>query len=166
VDLRLFRKARFTWSTFAFVVVGFVISGVLFAISPYVQIVQGNDVMQTGIRVLPMIAALIAGSVAGNRLTERLGSNVVIAGGLLVTAAGMVLLSRAGAETGYGLIAAALSVGGSGLGWPCRRRSTPCLARCPEPRPGRNGPGRDTPPARSRLRHRDLGEHSERYLPG
>ena len=116
VDLGLFLKARFTWSTVAFVLVGFVMSGVLFTLSPYVQIVQVNDAMGTGIRMLPMIAALMVGSGASGRLTQRLGSNVVVAVGLLVTGSGMLLLSRAGAETGYALIAAALSVGGLGIG--------------------------------------------------
>jgi DHA2 family multidrug resistance protein-like MFS transporter len=116
VDLRLFLKRRFTWSAFAFVVVGFVMSGVLFVLSPYVQIVQGNDAMGTGIRMLPMIGALILGSGASGRLTQRLGTNLVVAGGLLLTGAGMLLLSRLGAGSGYGLVAAALIVGGLGVG--------------------------------------------------
>jgi Na+/melibiose symporter-like transporter len=72
--------------------------------------------MGTGIRMLPMIAALMVGSVASSRLTARLGSNIVVAGGLLVTGASMLLLSRAGADSGYGLLALALIVGGLGVG--------------------------------------------------
>lgn len=116
VELRLFRKGRFTWSTFAFVVVGFVMTGVLFVLSPYVQIVQGNDAMATGVRMLPMIGALMVGSALSGRISGRFGTNLVVAGGLMVTGAGMVLLSRAGADTEYGLIAAAISVGGLGVG--------------------------------------------------
>lgn len=116
VDLRLFLKGRFTWSTFAFVVVGFVMTGVLFVLSPYVQIVQGNDAMATGVRMLPMIAALMVGSALSGRLTGRFGTNLVVAGGLIVTGAAMVLLSRAGTDTGYGLVAAAISLGGLGVG--------------------------------------------------
>jgi MFS transporter, DHA2 family, multidrug resistance protein len=116
VDLRLFLKGRFTWSTFAFVVIGFVLSGMLFALSPYLQVVQGNDAMGTGVRMLPMIAALMVGSLASGGLTGRVGSNVLVAGGLLVTAAGALLLSRVGASSGYGLVAAALTIGGLGVG--------------------------------------------------
>lgn len=56
VDLRLFLNGRFTWSTLAFVVVGFALSGVLFVLAPYIQIVQGNDAMGTGIRICRWLA--------------------------------------------------------------------------------------------------------------
>lgn len=116
VDLRLFLNRRFTWSTVAFIVVGFVLSGVLFSLSPYIQVVQGNDAIGTGIRMLPMVVALFFGSAAGGRLDARLGTKLTVTIGLLVTGAGMLLLSQAGADTGYGLIAAALCVGGLGVG--------------------------------------------------
>src|SRR5512146_1197599 len=56
VDLRLFRGARFSWSTVAYSVIGFALGGVLFLLAPFLQLVQGNDVQATGIRLLPMIA--------------------------------------------------------------------------------------------------------------
>ena len=116
VDLRLFLNPRFTWSTIAFIVVGFAMVGGLFVLTPYLQIVQGNDAQGTGIRLLPMIAALMVGALVSDRLTAWLGTKVVVAGGLLVTGAGLALLSRAGADTGYGLVAAALAVIGLGMG--------------------------------------------------
>jgi Na+/melibiose symporter-like transporter len=116
VDLRIFLKGRFTWSTLAFTTVGFVMSGVLFGLSQYIQIIQGNDAMGTGLRMLPMVAALMLGSLASTRLTARWGSKVIVAGGLVVTAVGMTLLSLASASSGYGLIAIALTVGGLGIG--------------------------------------------------
>jgi DHA2 family multidrug resistance protein-like MFS transporter len=94
VDLRLFLKGRFTWSTFAFVVVGFVLSGVLFVLSPYIQIVQGNDAMATGIRVLPIIATLIVGSAVTGRLTARLGAHQpgsAVATGMIVASVVQVI---------------------------------------------------------------------------
>jgi hypothetical protein len=56
------------------------------------------------------------GALASDRLTARLGTKIVVAGGLLVTGSGLVLLSRVGADTGYGSIAAALAVIGLGMG--------------------------------------------------
>jgi len=116
VDLRIFLKGRFTWSTLAFTTVGFVMSGVLFGLSQYIQIIQGNDAMGTGLRMLPMVAALMLGSLASTRLTAHWGSRVIVAGGLLVTALGMTLLTLPSASSGYGLIAIALTVGGLGIG--------------------------------------------------
>ena len=116
VDLGLFRSARFSWSTFAFVIVGFTMGGLLFVLTPFLQIVQGNDPQATGIRLLPMIAGIVVTAVMSDRLTARLGTKALVAGGLLVTAAGAVILSRAGADSGYGLVAAAEVVMGLGIG--------------------------------------------------
>ena len=116
-DLRLFRNPRFTWSTVAFVVVGGALVSVLFVLTPYLQVVQRTDAQGTGIRLLPMIAALVVGAGGSDRLTARLGTRVMVAGGLLVSSAGLVVLSHAGVDTGYGLIAAGLAVVGLGMGF-------------------------------------------------
>ena len=115
VDLRLFANPRFTWSTAAFTVVGFAMTGVLFVLSPYLQVVQGNDAQGTGVRLLPLIGAVLAGALASDRLTARFGTRALLAGGLAISGAGMVLLSRAGAGAGYGLVAAGLAVIGLGI---------------------------------------------------
>ena len=116
IDLGLFKSGRFAWATLAFVVVGLAMTGVLFILTPYLQIVQGNDAQATGIRLLPLIGAMMVGALSSDRLTARLGSKVSIAGGLFITSGGLVLLSRAGVDTGYNLIAAAMALLGLGLG--------------------------------------------------
>jgi predicted MFS family arabinose efflux permease len=110
VDLNLFRNRRFALSTVAFTIVGFAMTGVLFILSPYLQVVQGNDAQGTGLRLIPLIAAMMAGAVTSDWLSKRLGAKVMVSGGMLGIAAGMVLLSRAGVDTGYGLVAIALAV--------------------------------------------------------
>src|SRR5579864_4070072 len=116
VDLRNFRNRAFTWATVAFVMTGFALFGVMFIMTPYLQIVMGNDAQATGIRLLPMIAGVIVGAGAGNRLSGRLGARVAIPIGLLVTAGGLVLFSRAGTDTTYGLVATSLAIIGIGIG--------------------------------------------------
>jgi hypothetical protein len=64
-----------------------------------------------------MIAAVIVGAASSDRLVARLGTKVMVAGGLLVSSAGLVVLSRVGADTGYGLVAAGLAVIGLGIGF-------------------------------------------------
>ena len=117
VDLHLFLNRRFTWATIAFVVAGFALTGLMFILTPYLQVVQGNDAQGTGIRLLPMIAALVVGAASSARLVARLGTKVMVSGGLVVTSAGLVVLSRVGADTGYGLVAAGLAVVGLGIGF-------------------------------------------------
>jgi DHA2 family multidrug resistance protein-like MFS transporter len=116
VDLANFRNRGFTWATMAFVVTGFGLFGVLFVLSPYIQIVMGNDAQATGIRLLPIIGGVLAGAIAGNVLATRLGARVGIPAGLAVTAAGLVGFSQIGADSGYGPVAAALAVIGFGMG--------------------------------------------------
>jgi MFS family permease len=110
VDLNLFRNRRFALSTVAFTIVGFAMTGVLFVLSPYLQVVQGNDAQGTGIRLLPLIGAMMAGAISSDWLSKRLGAKIMVSAGMLGISAGMLLLSRAGVDTGFGLVAIALAV--------------------------------------------------------
>ena len=112
VDLQLFTSARFAWATVAFTIVGFGMTGVLFILSPFLQVVQGNDAQGTGVRLLPMIGAMMVGAVGSDWLAKRLGSKIMVASGLAGTGIGMLVLSRVGADTGYGMIALALAISG------------------------------------------------------
>jgi EmrB/QacA subfamily drug resistance transporter len=116
VDLHLFLNPRFAWPTVAFAIAAFALAGTLFILTPYLQIVQGNSAQGTGARLLPLIAALIAGGLGGSRLAARMGTKLAVAAGLLVTGVGLLLVSTAGAHTGYGPIAAGLAVTGLGMG--------------------------------------------------
>src|SRR4029077_691526 len=110
IDLRLFKSARFSWATVAFTIVGFAMTGVLFILSPLLQIVQSNDAQGTGIRLIPLIAAMMVGAISTVVLAKRFGSKIVVATRMLGNAMGMFMLSRAGGDTGYGLVAAGLAV--------------------------------------------------------
>jgi len=110
INLRLFKSARFSWATVAFTVVGFGMTGVLFILSPFLQVVQGNDAQGTGVRLLPMIGAMMVGAAGSDWLAKRLGSKVMVSAGLGGSALGMLVLSRVGAQSGYELIAVALAI--------------------------------------------------------
>ncbi len=116
VDLHLFLNPRFAWPTVAFAIAAFALAGTLFILTPYLQIVQGTNAQGTGVRLLPLIAALIAGGLGGDRLVARAGTRLTVAGGLLLTGAGLLLISTAGARTEYGPIAIGLTITGLGMG--------------------------------------------------
>ncbi len=116
VDLRIFADPRFAWPAVTFTVISFALTGVLFILTPYLQIVLGNDAQGTGIRLLPLIGALLVAAVSSDRLSARLGVRVMVAGGLVVTAAGVVLLGQVAAGTDYTPVAVALAVAGFGMG--------------------------------------------------
>ena len=116
VDLRNFRSRGFTWSTVAFVVTGFGLFGVMFILTPYIQIVLGNDAQATGIMLLPLIGGVLVGAIIGSVLSQRLGAKVGVTTGLIVTTVGLIVFSRITVDMGYSLVAAALAVIGIGLG--------------------------------------------------
>ena len=116
IDLRLFRNRLFSWGTAAFAVISFAMTGVLFVLTPYLQSVQGNDAQGTGLRLLPMIGALIAAAAASEWFGARIGVRCVIPAAMVLSAAGLLVLARATASGGYGIVALALVIFGSGLG--------------------------------------------------
>jgi EmrB/QacA subfamily drug resistance transporter len=116
VDLSNFRSRGFTWATMAFVVTGFGLFGVMFILTPFLQIVEGSDAQATGIKLLPLIGGVILGAGAGNVLAARLGQRVAVSAGLAITAAALMGFSQIGADTGYAPVAVALAVIGLGIG--------------------------------------------------
>jgi len=116
VDLRNFRHRGFTWATMAFVVTGFGLFGVMFILTPYIQIVLGNDAQATGIKLLPLIGGVIVGAGIGNVMAARFGARVAVSAGLASTAAALLGFSQIGADAGYGAVGAALLLIGIGIG--------------------------------------------------
>ncbi len=117
VNLRLLRSRGFTWGSIAFAATSFTLSGMLFVLTPYLQVVQGSDAQGTGLRLLPMIGAMLAGAALSEKvLAARLGARILVPAGLLVSGAGLVVLTLVHAGSGYGIVAVALTVFGLGLG--------------------------------------------------
>jgi EmrB/QacA subfamily drug resistance transporter len=116
IDLQLLRNRLFIWGTTAFAVLSFAMTGVLFVLTPYLQIVQRNDAQGTGLRLLPMIGALLVAAAASEAFAARIGVKFVIPAGLILGAAGLLVLTHAHAGSGYGIVAVALGIFGLGLG--------------------------------------------------
>jgi EmrB/QacA subfamily drug resistance transporter len=136
IDLTLFTKPGFAWGTLALCVAFGGMVGGLFVLTPYLQVVQGVDVMGTGVRLMPLVVTLVLVAAASNKLIGRLGAKALMVGGLVVTGGGMLLLSQASATSGYGLVGAALAVIGAGLGAVLAPSFDAILASLPEDQRG------------------------------
>ena len=112
IQLSLFRNARFSWATVTFVIVGFAMTGVMFIISPFLQVVEGFDAQATGLRLLPLVIAMMAGAVTSDWLNKRLGTKIMASAGLAGGGASMLILSRATVDSGYTLVAVGLALMG------------------------------------------------------
>ena len=127
-DLRLFRSAGFRWGTILATAVSFAMFGIFFALPQYFQDVRGADALGSGVRLLPLIAGMLVGMVAGTRLQAprkgtgeaKAGPRLIVTVGYLAMAAGMALgaFTTLSSSTGYTLGWVALAGLGLGLVMP------------------------------------------------
>src|ERR1035437_2827365 len=105
INLTLFRSASFTWGTALSTMVSFALFGILFGVPQYFRDVRGIDSLGSGLRLLPLIAALGAGLAIGQRLQSPAKTPAgEPAGTPLVNAKVLVAV-------GFAVMAAALAVG-------------------------------------------------------
>jgi EmrB/QacA subfamily drug resistance transporter len=116
LDVRLFRNLRFSASSIAISLAFFALFGMIFFITTYMQSILGFTALEAGVRTLPVAAGLVIGGPLSARLSGRLGTKLVVAGGLGLVAAGLAMLAFADRESGYGLVAASQLVLGFGMG--------------------------------------------------
>jgi hypothetical protein len=76
--------------------------GVFLFLTYYVQSTLGYSALKTGLAFLPMVAVLMATSTTSSQyLAKRVGPRWIVMAGMLVAAAGMVLLTQIGVASGY-----------------------------------------------------------------
>ncbi|MFF0401278.1 MFS transporter [Streptomyces sp. NPDC005248] len=91
--------------------------GMFLFLSYYLQLVKGYSPIETGVAFLPLAAAQAFGSmVLGTRLTGRMRPGLLMSGGYLVTAIGVLLLVLLREDSSYALLAVAEIITGLGIG--------------------------------------------------
>ncbi|HEY2521999.1 MAG TPA: MFS transporter [Streptosporangiaceae bacterium] len=116
IELSLFGNGQFSWGTVHATIANFALFGLLFAVPQFFQSVHGASPLGTGVRLLPMIGGIVAGSQIGGRLVQRYGARLVIAGGFVLAAAALGAAATTRVGTGYGFAAAWIAVLGLGIG--------------------------------------------------
>jgi DHA2 family multidrug resistance protein-like MFS transporter len=115
VDLRLFRRAAFSGALTTNVLGVFVAFGAYIFISQYLQLVLGLTPLEAGLWTLPWSAGNIIGSFLTPVLVRRFAPATVMAGGLIVAAAGFAVLTLAGGPSTLSIIVASSSLFALGL---------------------------------------------------
>ena len=117
LPMRLFRNPVFTVGGIMSFVVGFAMLGALSYLPTYMQYVQGTSATTSGVRLLPMVLALLVASIAAGNAVSKTGRYKIFP---LVGAAGMTiglyLLSRLDTDTGFWEASAYMAVLGLGIG--------------------------------------------------
>ncbi|MCT7355537.1 MFS transporter [Streptomyces sp. 15-116A] len=117
LDMRLFRHRGFSGAVLADLLTILGLSGLVFFLSQYLQLVQGRRPFEAGLAELPAaIGAVAAGLVAG-KAARRFSVRSVVSGGLAAVGLSLAALTVIGQSTGYPLLGAALLVVGIGAGF-------------------------------------------------
>ena len=75
--------------------------GVFLFLTFYLQLTLGYSALMTGVAFLPFTFGIIAGAGFSAQLQTRVGPRILMFGGLLLAAIGMVMLTRIGVDTGF-----------------------------------------------------------------
>jgi EmrB/QacA subfamily drug resistance transporter len=116
IDLKLFRSARFLWGSTIATLASFALFGVLFVLPQYLQLVRGSDALGAGVRLLPLMGGLFVAAAGATRVAARFGTRIPVVLGMTVIAAGLAWGALTRVDTGYGQVAAWLTVTGIGTG--------------------------------------------------
>jgi DHA2 family multidrug resistance protein-like MFS transporter len=96
IDLRLFKVRSFSASLGAYTLTTFLAFGIFLYISQYLQLVRGLTPFETGLRMLPIFASFIVGSMVSPMIARRIRPAVLMSVGLTIAAAGFMLLTTIG----------------------------------------------------------------------
>src|SRR4051812_32645284 len=116
LDVSLFRNPRFAAASASVAVSFFALSGFIFLVAQYFQVLKGYGPLSTGVRLLPVAGCVAIASILGARIAVRAGTKLVVAAGLSSMAAFYLCVATASATTSYGTIAAQMGVLGTGMG--------------------------------------------------
>src|SRR5438105_3049560 len=116
LDLRFFRNPQFAAATSTITLIFFVMFGMIFTMTQYLQSVLGYSPLGAGARMLPWAVVYMLSAPRSARLVERYGQRVVVSSGLAVVAGGLALLALSGMHANYPLLALSLVVTAAGMG--------------------------------------------------
>ncbi|MCH5671299.1 MFS transporter [Streptomyces gilvus] len=112
----LLRRPAFDAANIAAGIMNLGTLGTLFVLMLFLQSVQHRSALLAGLAVIPLFAPLAVIAPFGGRVTSRIGARLPATAGLLVAAAGLALLARAGAHSGYPVLLPAFLLWGVGMG--------------------------------------------------
>ena len=117
IPLNLFRSSVFTVASSLGFLIGLAMFGAITFIPVFLQLVYGVSPTSSGLRMLPLMAGLLAASIIGGRTISRIGRYKPFPiAGCAVTTVGMFLLSQLEVDTPPWLASVYMLVVGVGIG--------------------------------------------------
>ena len=116
IDVRVFARRSFGLSSVITFVGGFSLYALMFLLPLFYQQIRGENVLDTGLLLIPQGLGTMLFLVLSGRLTARLDGRFIVAGGVILTMIGILPFALAGAHGGEALLLAAQFIQGIGLG--------------------------------------------------
>ena len=116
LDMRLFQRRLFSFGVAAGFLNFLGMSSVRFLMPFYLQLVLGYTPARVGLIIVPGAASMIVMAPLSGRLSDRYGWRSFTVGGMLVSAAGLFLLSTLRVDSHYGLAMAGIMLQSTGSG--------------------------------------------------
>ncbi|SDK75127.1 drug resistance transporter, EmrB/QacA subfamily [Actinopolyspora mzabensis] len=116
LPLALFRRPTFAACNVVILLVGFGLFGSFFFLSLFLQQIQGYPAGEAGLRLLPLMVAIVITAPIAGRLAGRFGARPPMVVGLTLTGCGLLALTGVGVATPYAAWWPALLPIGLGLG--------------------------------------------------
>lgn len=117
LDMRLFRNRGFSGAVLADLLTVLGLSGLVFFLSQYLQLVQGRRPFEAGLAELPAAAGAVAAGLVAGVVARRFSVRAVVAGGLAAVGLSLAALTMVSQTTAYPLLGASLLVVGIGAGF-------------------------------------------------
>ncbi|UFU05648.1 MFS transporter [Ruania halotolerans] len=116
IEMSLFRRGAFSGAVVINLLSVFAMVGFLFFASQDLQLVHELGPMRASLVLLPGVVGTIAAGLLAARLVRRVRPVVVVAGGLVLSAGGYLMIAVGGGSTSLGLLMAAFVLVAVGVG--------------------------------------------------
>jgi EmrB/QacA subfamily drug resistance transporter len=101
LDVHFFQNRRFSAANIAVTLTFFAMFGSMFVLTQFMQFVLGYSPLAAGIRSVPLALMLMFVAPLSTKIVEKVGTKLVVAGGLATVALGLFVASTATPELGY-----------------------------------------------------------------
>lgn len=117
LDMRLFRNRGFSGAVLADLLTVLGMSGIVFFLSQYLQLVQGRGPLEAGLGEVPAALGAVATGLVAGAAARRYSVRSVVAGGLATVGLALAALTFLDQATGFGTLGCILLVVGAGAGF-------------------------------------------------
>jgi EmrB/QacA subfamily drug resistance transporter len=136
LPMELFANRLFTVAIITVAIVYGALMGVMFFLPQFLQLVQGDSPLQSGIAMLPAAGGLFLASLFSPRWAERWGTRRIVVLGLVLVVVGLSLAAYLTAGSAYVHVGGSLGLMGLGLGMVLPQATNAVLASVPRERAG------------------------------